>query len=209
MEDRLTISRQRRERRQEQKDWVADTCYSVLIVMVGLVLLRPLMLEQILSRASACSAIGQFEESGRQCSKALLIDNESGQAWCELARIYQVAGEREMALVAYQKATQINPRNKAAQFELGMMYVEDGLHELAILCFEQVRALGPDRTRNGQRGAVVYHRDSLDMLASCYEKVGDPTKMELTLEELRIFYPGCGNADDRLARLKGGQTRRE
>ncbi len=207
MEDRLIVNRQRRERRQEQKEFAANTCYSVLIVMVALVLLRPLMVEQILNRASAYSAVGQIEESRRQCNKALLIDSDSSRAWYGLARIYKAAGEREMALAAYQKATQANRTDKAAQSELGTMYVEDGLHELAILCFEQVRASGPDRTGYLQHGAVSYHRDALDMLALCYEKTGDLTKLELILAELRVFYPGHGDAEERLARLRSAQTR--
>lgn len=186
---------------------MANTCYSVLIIMAALVVLRPLMVAQILNRASAYSAVGQTEESRRQCNKALLIDSDSSQAWYELAGIYKAAGEREMALAAYQRATQTDRTDQAAQFELGTMYVEDGLHELAILCFEQVRASGPGRTIDLRRGAVSYHRDSLDMLALCYEKTGNLTKLELILAELRVFYPGHGDAEERLARLKSGQTR--
>jgi tetratricopeptide (TPR) repeat protein len=205
MEERLIARRTRRERWQECKEFAAGTCYSVLVIIVALILLRPLMINHILSRASAYSAMGQIEESRRQCDKALLIDSESSQAWYGLARFYRVVGEREMALGAYQKATQADNTNKPAQFELGKMYVEDGLYEMAILCFEQVRRLGPDRARHG----VAYHRDSLDTLASCYEQTGDLTKAELILEELRIFYPGHGNADERLARVKTGRTRPE
>jgi len=209
MEDKLDIYRKRRERRQEQKELAANACYSALLIIVALVLLRPLMVDQILSRAGAYSAVGRLDESRRQCDKALLIDNESSQAWCQLARIHKAAGERELALGAYRKATETDGTNKPAQFELGMMYVEDGRHESAIPCFEQVRVLGPEKTKDLRRGAVSYHKDSLDLLASCYEKAGDPTKMEFTLEELRIFYPGFGNAEERLARLKANRTHRE
>ena len=89
MEDRLNLSRQRRQRRQEYKELAAKSCYSLLIVMIALAVLRPLMVDQILSRADAYSALGRLDESKRQCDKALLIDDNSSRAWCLLARIYK------------------------------------------------------------------------------------------------------------------------
>jgi tetratricopeptide (TPR) repeat protein len=189
---------------QEYKELAANACYSIIFIGVALVLLRPVMVRQILSRAEAYSSVGLVEESKRECEKALLIDSEGSLAWRQLARFYRATGDREMAYGAYQKATQADAKNKPAQFELGMMYVEDGLYQSAIPCFEQVRELGPEKIKDSPPGTPSYHRDSLDMLALCYEKAGNPTKMEFTLEEIRIFYPGFGNADARLAQLKEG-----
>ena len=51
MEDRLIAYRQRRERVQEYKEVAAKSCYSLIIIVVALVLLRPVMVDQILSLA--------------------------------------------------------------------------------------------------------------------------------------------------------------
>ena len=37
------------------------------------------------------------------------------------------------------------------------------------------------------------------MLVLCYEKVGDPIKTELTLREMRIFYPDCESPGEHAA----------
>ena len=194
--------RQRRQRRQECKDLAAKSCYSVILVIIALVAVRPLMVDQILSRAAAYSAVGQLDESRRQCDKALLIDDDSSDAWCQLARIQRVRGDRPAAYAAYDRAVQADRANGPANFELGMMYADDGRYQLAIPYFEQVRRLGADPTAEGQLRADSYHRAALHMLVQCYEKVGDPLKTEMALKEIRVFYPGYGSDKDLPASLR-------
>ena len=198
MKDRLILSRQRRERRQERKELAAKSCYSIIIVIVALVTLRPLMVDQILSRADAYAAVGMVEESQRQCDKALLIDDDNSQAWCRLARLCKSGGDRATAYAAYEKAVRAESTNRSAHYELALMYVEDGKHQMAIPYLEQVRRLGPDRAKNGVIQRSSYHRDALCLLVLCYQKVGDPDKTELNLKEMRVFYPDCGSPGDRL-----------
>ena len=207
MEDHVIVYRKHSKHWQEYKELAAKSCGSVIIIVLALVLLRPVMVGQIVSRAEAYSTLGLLDESRRQCDKALLIDSESSQAWCQLARIHKAKGGREMAYGAYCKAAQADGANKPAHYELGMMYVEDDQHQSAIPYFEQIRSSGPQKSKDGRPGAAPYHKLALDMLALCYEKAGEPTKAEFTLEEIRVFYPGQCNADARLVQLKEGQAR--
>ncbi len=189
MEDRLIAYRQRRERVQEYKDAAAKGCYSLIIIVVALVLLRPVMVNQMLGLASAYTGAGLLDESMRQCDKALLIDNDSGEAWRQSARIHKVRGDREMAYGAYQEAVRADPSNRIAHMELAIMYVEDDRCQLAIPYLEQIRRLGPDQATGYGHARGSYHRASLELLIQCYEKVGDPAKLEMVLKEARIFYP--------------------
>ncbi len=198
MEDRLILSRQRWERRQERKELAAKSCYSIIVVIVALVLLRPLMVNQILSRADAYFAAGMLEESQRQCDKALLIDDDSSRAWCQSARLLKIRGDRAAAISAYDKAVQADRTNGSAHYELAMMYVDDGRHQMAIPYLEQVRRLGSDRTKDGALGQSYYLKDALYLLILCYQKVGDSVKTELTLKEMRACYPDSGNPEDHL-----------
>ena len=190
MEDRLIAQRQRRERVQEYKDAAAKSCYSLIIIVVTLILLRPVMVNQMLSLAGAYSNAGMLDESMRQCDKALLLDGEHSGAWHQSARNYRTRGDREMAYGAYQKAVHADPSNRLARLELAAMYVEDDQHQLAIPYLEQARRLGPDVA-----ASTSYHRASLEMLLQCYEKEGDTAKLEMVLKEARIFYPGVGKMD--------------
>ncbi len=207
MADVQVVGSERRAFKQECKELAANASCSVILVVVALILLRPLMVRQILSRADAYSAVGQLDESKRQCDKALLIDSESSLAWHQYARLFKVVGNREASYKAYQRATQADSTNWQAHYELGTMYVDDGQYEAAIPYFEQARKVGAHK-KGSPAGARSYHRDALDMLALCYEKVGDAAKLEFTLEETRIFYPGHNNAEARLAALKGNRTTR-
>lgn len=188
MEDRLNLSRKRRERRQEYKDLGIRSCYSILIVVIALVALRPVLVDQLLNRADAYSVAGQTDESERQCSKALLIDDDCSRAWCQLARIHKIKGDRAEAYEDYRKAVQADAGNRAANYELGMMYAADDRHQSAIPYFEQVRALKSDPIVPG-RPSTTYHRDALHMLLQCYKKVDDPVKTDLVLREIRAYYP--------------------
>lgn len=202
MEDRLIVYRRRRQRRQEYKELAARSCYSVIIVVAALVVLRPLMVDQILSRAQAYSAVGRTDECRRQCDKALLIDDRSSEAWRQLAHVYKTSGDREAAYEAYKKAVEADAGNESANFELGMMYADDGRYQIAIPYFEQVRKLGSDGSGRGQAVPRSYHRASLYMLVLCYRKVEDPVKTELMLKEIRVFYPVSGNPEEQIKLLQ-------
>lgn len=179
----------RREHDRAVRELVAKGSYSIIIVVVALIALRPLMVKQLLNRADAYSASGLYDESKRQCDKALLLDSDNSQAWYSLARIYKTQEHLDEAFGAYLRATEADPGNIPAQFELGMMYAQDGRHQQAIPHFDQVRRLSSDKTQRPAKGDFPYHKSSLDMLLECYEKVGDTAKAEFTREEMRVFYP--------------------
>jgi len=189
------------------KEFAAKGCYSVIFVVLAVIAIRPLMVNQMISRADAYSAFDMSQECKRECNKAQLIDSDNSQAWCRMARIYRAEGDRDMAYAAFTKATESDPTNKPAHFEVGMMYVNDKRYQEAIPYFDQVRKLGQDKPEYLTKGGFHYHRASLDMLAMCYEKAGNITKAEVTLEEIRVFYPNYAQVDPRLTELKERQKR--
>ena len=182
----------RRERERAIKELVAKGAYSIIFVVLALIALRPLMVNQMLSRADAYATFGLHDESKRQCSKALLLDENNGQAWHKLARIHRGEGNIDMALGAYQMATASDRGNTPAYFEYAMMHVEEGRHKQAIPLLDRVRQL---KSNEKAPGGSSYHKASLDMLLRCYEKVGDQAKVEFTREEMRVFYPHLTSSD--------------
>lgn len=173
----------------EYKEFVARGSCSVILVVLALFLIRPLMVTQILSRAEAYSAFGLFEESKRQCSKALLIDGNNSRAWCQLGHIHKAEGDLDLASAAYQKAAEADPTNRPARYELAMLHVQAGRCDEAIPYLEQLRVLGPDEGERLQQDGFSYHKSALTMLFLCYEKAGDSAKAQFTREEMRVFYP--------------------
>jgi len=202
MENGQVICPRRKPRSNGCREFAAKGSYSIIFIVLALIALRPIMVDQMISRADAYSAYGLQEDSKRQCSKALLLDSDNSEAWCRMARLYIAEGNRDMAYGAYLQATQTDATNKPAHHELGMMYAQDHLYKEAIPYFDQVRKLGPDKPGTIQRGGFPYHKTSLDMLAMCYEKAGNIAKAEFTLEEIRVFYPDYAKPDMRLDELK-------
>jgi tetratricopeptide (TPR) repeat protein len=167
----------------------AKSASSVIVVIVLLFLIRPLMVRQILSRADAYSTCGLYDESKRQCGKALLLDGNSSTAWYLLGCVHKAQKNTDEAYAAYNKATQTDPTNVPAQFDLGMMYAQDNLYRQAIPCFEAVRVCKAEEAKKGTQAELSYHRAALNMLLFCYQKTGDTAKAQLTQEELRVYYP--------------------
>lgn len=186
--------RRRRGLSPEQKELAARCSYSVILVVVALFLLRPLMVSQMLSRAEAYAAVGLFDESKRQCNKALLFDSDNSQAWCQLGHVYKAQGDLGLALMAYQRATEADPANKPADYELATLYLRDRCYEQAIPLLEQVRLLGPDHNKRLQQDGFSYHKSALSLLITCYEKVGEPAKAQFAEKEMRLFYPDSASS---------------
>lgn len=189
MSDGQIVVPKHRERERAARELVAKGAYSVIIVVLALVVLRPLMVKQLLSRADAYSAFGLYDESKRQCDKVLLLDGDNSQAWCNLGRIHKTQGHLDQAFGAYLRSTEADPNNVPAQFELGMMYVKEGSYRQAISHLDQVRRCRSDKTTASPGEPFLYHKASLDLLLQCYEQVDDQAKAQFTREEIRVFYP--------------------
>lgn len=187
-EGQVIYPKPRRDQR-ECRELVAKGAYSIIFVVVALIVIRPLMVNQILSRADAYSAFRLHDEAKRQCDKVLLIDADNSHAWYLLACTHKAWGDRDAAYGAYHRATEADPTNVPAHFELALLYVQDGQPQQAVPYFDQVRQVESGRAHEHAPERFAYHRAALDMLVLCYEKVGDPTKAAFTREELRVFYP--------------------
>lgn len=174
---------------QRSRELLANGSYSVILMVIGLIAVRPLMVNQILGRADAYSSFNLYDEARRQCDKVLLIDADNSRAWYLLARIYRAQGDGDAAYGAFHKATEADPTNVPANFELALMYIEDGQPQQAVPYLDQVRQLESGHAHQPISNGFAYHRAALDMLVLCYEQVGDTTKAEFTREELRVFYP--------------------
>ena len=187
-EGQVIYPRARRER-PEYRQWLANGSYSVIIVIISLIAMRPLMVSQIVARAEAYSSFHLYDESKRQCDKVLLIHADNSRAWYLLARIYRAQGDHDAAYGAYHTSVEADSSNVPAHFELALMYVEDDQPQQAVPYFDHVRQLEAERAYLPSQTGFAYHRAALDMLVLCYERVGDPAKAAFTREELRVFYP--------------------
>jgi len=144
-----------------------------------------------------------FDESERQCNKALLFDSDNSEAWCQLGHIYQAEGDRGPAIVAYERATEANPNNRPGCYALGTLYLQAGRYKEAIGLLEQVRSLGTDKGQRLQHDGLSYHKSALSLLSTCYEKIGDSAKARFAQEEMRMFYPDSISADSGKPQMTG------
>jgi tetratricopeptide (TPR) repeat protein len=180
----------------------ARRSFSVIFVIVAIIILKPLMVNQLLSRADAYSAFGLYHDSVRQCKKVLLFDKDNREAWNKLGCSYKSKGDINNSIETFERAVEIDQRNRVALFELGMIYALKKNYSKAIQYFEQVRKLGPETPEQRTEDMFSYHKSSLDMLAVSYERLKDYDKAIIMLKELKGFYPDYTKADKRLGRLE-------
>jgi len=180
----------------------ARRSFSVVFAIVAIIILKPLMVNQLLSRADAYSAFGLYHDSVRQCKKVLLLDRGNSEAWNKLGCSYKSKGDIKNSIETFERAVEMDQRNRVALFELGMIYALKKNYSKAIQYFEQVRKLGPETPEQRAEDMFSYHKSSLDMLAISYERLKNYDKAIVILKELKSYYPDYTQADKRLRRFK-------
>jgi tetratricopeptide (TPR) repeat protein len=178
----------------------------MIFMLTAMMLMKPLLVNQLLSRAEAYSSFNMHSNAIRQCKKVIAVDPENEQAWTLLGDCYKTLGDLEAALETYHQAVTLNDINRAAYFKMGMIFALEQNYTRAIPYFEEVRRLGPKSPQQLKRDPFPYYCASLDMLASCYEQSGRADRAVAVLEELIEKYPAYEKASIKLSTIKSGST---
>ena len=162
--------------------------FSALFVSLSFIVMRPFIVNQLLSRASSYMTCELFNDAIRSYEKAVLIDKNNVMAWNMLGYGYKSNGDLKESMYAYRQALKADPKDKSASFSLGVILASEKKYKEAVPFFEQIIALGPDE--KGQTIDIVsYHKSSLRLLANCYEALKEFKKRDAVLEELHKYYP--------------------
>ena len=171
---------------------------SIVFVMLALFALKPVVVDRLISRAEAYSSNSMFNNTERECQKAIFLDGGNARAWNMLGGAYKSRGDIQNAVTTYLNAININPANKVAHFRVAMIFALEKDYSRAIPHFELIRILGPESPAALACDSFSYYRASLEMLSLCYEKTGKPDKIQDILKDLARTYPGCSKDDDML-----------
>jgi len=172
--------------------------FSVFFVLVAIFLIKPLIINRLVSRADAYASYGLYTNAQRECKKAIFFDNNNDRAWNTLAMSYKNQGDYDNAIITYLNAINMNPSNKVANFWVAMVFSLQRNYNRAIPYFEYIRSRGPETKAELKADSFSYYRSSLVMLAKCYEKSNKPDKMQAVLESLKNTYPDSSRDIDNL-----------
>ncbi len=164
--------------------------FSLLFVVVAMFLMKPLLINRIVNRAEAYSACGMHNNAIRQCRKALFIDRANNRAWNIMAGSYKSQCDIDQAVNTFLTAINIDSDNRLAYFKLGMIFAVDRRYKRAVPYFVQVVDLGPETPAELASDPFDYYKSALDMLATCYESLGEKEKTAVVREQLKNEYPG-------------------
>ena len=70
-----------------------------------------------------------FKEAIKYLEKAYELDNNNSDVIASLSQAYDFAGEKEKAIVLYEKAVEMNPDEMAFPFNLGLLYYKEAMKE--------------------------------------------------------------------------------
>lgn len=173
---------------------------SVVFIMLALFALKPVIVNRLISRAEAYSSYNKFNNTERECQKAIFLDGDNIRAWNLLGNAYKCRGDMANAVKTYLNAINVNPANKVAHFRVAMIYTLDKDYNRAIPHFELIRILGPESSEALARDPFSYYHASLEMLSLCYEKTGRTDRMNEMVKDLARTYSG-GPKDEDVLRL--------
>ena len=179
--------------------------FSVLFVVLVMFLMKPLFINRILSRAEAYSACGMYNNAIRQCTKVLAIDKSDSRAWNTMGSSYKSQGDIEQAVRTFLTAINIDSDNRVAHFKLGMIFALEQNYKRATPYFEQVREMGPETDAKLQADPFSYYKSALDMLATCYERLGKKEKAMAVIEQLKTECPEHIKAAGKTEQIKESQ----
>lgn len=186
--------------------WLRNFClkwvFCVLFIIVSFYFLRPLLVQQLVSRASTYMSYPLYEDAIRQYKKAIFFDRNNSDIHASLAYVYKSKNDIARAKLAYQTAIKLNPKNTAALFDLGMIYLMEKNYKEAAVYFASIVELGPEDRRRVILNLVSYHHSALRMLAVCHEKLNKKVEEKMSLQKLLHFYPDDKNAKEKLREIK-------
>jgi tetratricopeptide (TPR) repeat protein len=165
--------------------WLLIVC----VVVISFVAIKPLIIQQLLSRASSYRACGLSGDAIRIYKKAIFLDHRNATLWDGLGYVYQRSGNFDEAADAYRNAIKIDPKNKNACLSLGLVLMIQEKYREAVPYFEQIRLLGPESKKDLEVNILAYHQSALRMLVKCYEVLGEIKKKEEALKDFAHYYP--------------------
>jgi tetratricopeptide (TPR) repeat protein len=173
---------------------ITKATFSLGFVIIGLLALKPYLAEQLLSRADAYASNGLYRDCERACRKLVLIEPQNADAWHRLGRAYKYLDAEGKAIDTFLQVLELDPDHRSANFDLAMIYVLSKEHQKAIPYLEKNRQLGPEDPNEDLYLELPYHRSSLDMLALCYERLGNLGAARTVREERKSLYPDAVSA---------------
>ena len=161
---------------------------SLTFIASSLIVMRPFIVKQLVSRASSYMTCELFNDAIRSYEKAVFIDKKNVKAWGMLGYAYKSNGNLEKSIYAFHQALKVDPKDKSANFSLGVILASEKKYKDAVPYFEQIIAFGPDEKVQAI-DIVSYHKSSLRLLVNCYEALNEFDKEDRALKELQKYYP--------------------
>ena len=103
-------------------------------------------LEDIFSWIEAGS-LSEAERNLRQLEDESLPKEQLSEVWFHLGLAFQNNHESKRAMLAYQRARELNPENLQAWFNGGMIQHEEGMLHQALACYRQAIELDPEQPK--------------------------------------------------------------
>jgi tetratricopeptide (TPR) repeat protein len=106
----------------------------------------PARLEDIFESIEAGN-LDEAEAHLRGIDSEAFPQEQVSEVWSHLGLAFQNNHENQQAMVAYQKARELNPKNLQAWFNGGMIQHEEGMLQPALQCYLRAIELDPDQSK--------------------------------------------------------------
>lgn len=175
--------------------------FSIIFIPLCLLLISHYTSSQLSIAGSSYLGYDMFKEAIKQYKKSLFFNKKNIEAGNWLAYCYNQIGDRESAITQYSKVIEIDPGNRKALHSLGLLLGLEGKYQQAIKPLEQLRSLGPI-TDDSEAQGINFYISGLQILATCYERMGEMKKARDMLIEVVKYDPKDKNSRAKLKDLE-------
>jgi Flp pilus assembly protein TadD len=100
-------------------------------------------IDLLMTRAAALLQADDKDTAGKILDAVTHVAPDYAEGWHQLGKLEADAGHDEAAMVSFQKAVTLNPRQFEAQMELGDMLADYGAKPAALASYKKALALDP------------------------------------------------------------------
>lgn len=135
--------------------------------------------------------------------RMLDVNPNNPQAWDMIGGLYKAAGQYNEAILAFQKATVLDPTKAFYFHHLGLVYAAEGRYENAIAAFQKVIEIDPNYSLAHATLGGYYRKRGMEELAQVHiEKARNLLANDENEYNRACMEAICGNSDRALELLE-------
>lgn len=183
--------------------------FTIMFIPLCLFAISHYITKQIGIRGASYIGFDIYADAARQYRKAVFLDKNDMESWYYLGYSYRMLGEYEKAVDVYKKILTLDDQNLNATHDLAMSYAMKGDYGDAIKTFKDLEKMILITDRLDPDEKLRHHENTIALLVTCYEKLGNLDEARLVIQEYLKTHSGNLSMKQKLMQMGKKPTSHE